>query len=84
MGHPQAVARELRLDECFRSPPDADEVVLLARRVIQRHQLREVTGIVGESEAMREVLERVVQIAPVDSTVLVTGESGTGKELVAR
>jgi DNA-binding NtrC family response regulator len=30
------------------------------------------------------VLERVVQIAPVDSTVLVTGESGTGKELVAR
>lgn len=84
MGHPQAVGRELRLDECFRSPPDPDEVVLLARRAIQRHQLREVTGIVGESEAMREVLERVVQIAPVDSTVLVTGESGTGKELVAR
>ncbi|MBW3571714.1 MAG: sigma-54 dependent transcriptional regulator, partial [Gemmatimonadetes bacterium] len=41
-------------------------------------------GIVGETEAMEEVLERVVQIAPVNSTVLVLGESGTGKELVAR
>jgi DNA-binding NtrC family response regulator len=33
---------------------------------------------------MVETLERVVQIAPVSSTVLVTGESGTGKERVAR
>ncbi|MGH7546224.1 MAG: sigma-54 interaction domain-containing protein, partial [Gemmatimonadota bacterium] len=34
--------------------------------------------------AIREVLERIAQIAPVGSTVLITGESGTGKELVAR
>jgi DNA-binding NtrC family response regulator len=33
---------------------------------------------------MEEVLERIVQIAPVNSTVLILGESGTGKELVAR
>ncbi|HET6762065.1 MAG TPA: sigma-54 dependent transcriptional regulator, partial [Longimicrobiaceae bacterium] len=46
--------------------------------------LREITGIVGDTEAMEEVLERVVQIAPVASTVLILGESGTGKELVAR
>jgi transcriptional regulator with PAS, ATPase and Fis domain len=39
---------------------------------------------VGETDAMKEVLERVVQFAPVASTVLITGESGTGKELVAR
>jgi two-component system response regulator HydG len=40
--------------------------------------------IVGRSQAMREVLERVRRVAPTDATVLVTGESGTGKELVAR
>jgi formate hydrogenlyase transcriptional activator len=40
--------------------------------------------IVGESQAMREVLRLVERVAPTDATVLVTGESGTGKELIAR
>jgi len=78
------ICRELGLSECFPKPIDADEVALVGRRLIQREELREITGIVGETEAMEEVLERVVQIAPVNSTVLVLGESGTGKELVAR
>jgi transcriptional regulator with PAS, ATPase and Fis domain len=60
------------------------DVVLLGRRIIERRRLRELTGIVGETDPILQVLERVVQIAPVHSTVLVTGESGTGKELVAR
>jgi two-component system, NtrC family, response regulator HydG len=41
-------------------------------------------NIVGRSQAIRDVLTRVVKIAPTDATVLITGESGTGKELVAR
>src|SRR5690606_18376044 len=57
---------------------------VVARRLIERERLRGITGIVGETEVMEEVLERVVQFAGVDSTVLVQGESGTGKELVAR
>ncbi len=61
-----------------------DEVALVGRRIVERRRLQRETGIIGETEAMHEVLERVVQIAPVASTVLVTGESGTGKELVAR
>jgi DNA-binding NtrC family response regulator len=78
------LCRELGISECFAKPIDADEVALVGRRLVQREELREITGIVGETEAMEEVLERVVQIAPVNSTVLVLGESGTGKELVAR
>ena len=40
--------------------------------------------IVGQSAALREVLAQVDQVAPIDSTVLITGETGSGKELVAR
>jgi DNA-binding NtrC family response regulator len=77
-------ARALDLHEVFPHPPDPRTVVLLGRTLIERNRLQEVTGIVGETDAIREALERVVQIAPVNATVLVTGESGTGKELVAR
>ena len=72
------------IEETFAPPTDPSEVVLLARRSISRRHLRKMTGIVGETERIEEVLERIAQIAPVAATVLVTGESGTGKELVAR
>ncbi|HXC93482.1 MAG TPA: sigma-54 dependent transcriptional regulator, partial [Geobacteraceae bacterium] len=39
---------------------------------------------VGESREIQKVYRRIMQVAPTDSTVLITGESGTGKELVAR
>ncbi len=42
-----------------------------------------VADIVGDSDAMERVRERIRQAAPTDARVLVTGESGTGKELVA-
>jgi DNA-binding NtrC family response regulator len=71
-------------DEVFARSASPADVVLLGRRVVERRKLRAFTGIVGETDAIHQVLERVVQIAPVGSTVLVTGESGTGKELVAR
>lgn len=83
-GDTVAEAEELGVEEVFGPDTDAEEVALQARRTIERRHLQEVIGVVGESEAMREALERVVQIAPVSSTVLITGESGTGKELVAR
>jgi len=41
-------------------------------------------NVIGQSGAMREVLEVVQQVAPSDATVLLEGESGTGKELAAK
>src|SRR4030095_8658781 len=40
-------------------------------------------GIVGQSAAIRHVIELVETVAPSDSTVLLLGETGTGKELVS-
>src|SRR5690606_16870871 len=40
--------------------------------------------IVGQSPALRKVLEQVALVAETTATVLIQGESGTGKELIAR
>jgi DNA-binding NtrC family response regulator len=41
-------------------------------------------SLIGKSAPMRELYQRLSQIAPTTAAVLVGGESGTGKELVAR
>lgn len=41
-------------------------------------------GIVGQSEAIKNVFNLIEKIVPFDTNVLITGESGTGKELVSK
>ena len=57
------------------------EVSLLSQEFRERYKFE---SIVGRSGAVRDVLSRIVRIAPTDATVLITGASGTGKELVAK
>jgi len=45
--------------------------------------LRDRFGIIGESDLMREVIIKLLKVAPTDLTVLITGETGTGKEVFA-
>ena len=75
--------RALGFVEVYVKPVDLDEVITGIRRILDRRRLAVETGLIGESEAMREVLVKIEQMAPVSSTVLIEGESGTGKELVA-
>ncbi len=83
-----------------KKPLDLEEVKLLADRARETSALRQELSwyrhravrdepfgdVVGQSAAMRAVLERARQIAALDDTppVLITGETGTGKGLVAR
>jgi DNA-binding NtrC family response regulator len=76
--------RGLGYVELFSKPIAVDDVAIGVRRIMERRALQEATGLIGESEPLREVMVKVEQMAPVSSTVLVEGESGTGKELVAR
>ena len=50
---------------------------------MDRQALQERFGILGDSPALRQALERARQVAASDITVLLEGESGTGKELFA-
>jgi two-component system response regulator HydG len=59
----------------------AGEMSVMAAEFRERYKF---DNIIGRSAAVRDVLARIVRIAPTDATVLITGESGTGKELVAR
>ena len=70
--------------EVYVKPVNAGDVADGVRRILERRRLQAQTGLIGESGAIREVLVKIEQMAPVSSTVLIEGESGTGKELVAR
>jgi two-component system response regulator AtoC len=79
-------------------PFKPDEVVLVLKKAEERERLARENrrlrtelaagyrfeNLVGESEAMQEVLRQLRKVAPIKTTVLLSGESGTGKELVAR
>lgn len=79
--------------------PFREEQLLEAvqRCLRRRRQLREnslarsrhprdpgVDGLIGDSSAMRQVLDVIERVAPTSSTLLLQGETGTGKELIAR
>lgn len=54
--------------------------------VLQRQldQFYELDGMIGNSEAIKDVCSIIKRVAPSPSTLLIEGESGTGKELAAR
>lgn len=77
--------------------PDVSQITVAAARALESSAPRNGRGeacrggagvdrfesLVGASPKMQKVYERISQVAPTDSTVLIQGETGTGKELVA-
>lgn len=57
------------------------ENLYLQEEIRSSHNFKD---IVGESSAIKQVLNQIELVAPTNATVLITGESGTGKELIAR
>jgi formate hydrogenlyase transcriptional activator len=84
----QVLARQRR-DEAVRAASREVQRLkdqLLVENVYLRREERErlgLTRVVGQSAAVRGVLEQIQQVAMTDSTVLLLGETGTGKELFA-
>ena len=75
-------------------PFSAEKLVTVVRRCLEHASLQErlrriearaagMQQIVGDSPAIRRVLDDVLRVAQTRATVLISGESGTGKELVA-
>ena len=75
-------ALQTLLEEVSRLKNQLQEENIYLKEEIKLEQ--NFSEIVGRSDAVRYVLHKIEQVAPTDSTVLITGETGTGKELVAR
>ena len=78
-------------------PFDVDQLNTLVKQAIRHRQLvsnetsaegsagaRQEAIMVGSSQPMNVLRQRIAQVAPTSETILITGESGTGKELVAK
>ncbi len=64
----------------LRETVEADNRALLSR--LERQDISE--SVVGGTAGLKDVMERVAQVAPTDAPVLILGETGSGKEVVAR
>ena len=70
----------------------AAEIEALKKRLVEEKKYLEgeihsegiFEEIIGDSPALKEVLNQATTVAPSDVTVLILGETGTGKELIAR
>lgn len=51
---------------------------------MDRNQLQKKYGVIGESQALKHALDKVIQVAPTEITVLLNGETGVGKDVTAR
>ena len=52
--------------------------------MIDINKLQKRSGIIGNSDAIKQVIEMIAQVGPVNISVLITGESGVGKEMIAK
>ncbi len=80
-GRLQIEELEMRIARALRQQNLETENVSLRQQLDSRFGME---NIVGQSQAMQEVLESVRTVAPTAATVLLQGESGTGKEMIAK
>src|SRR5699024_7814493 len=51
---------------------------------MDRKAFQERFGLIGESVALKQVIDKVIQVADTDITILLQGESGVGKDITAK
>jgi two-component system response regulator HydG len=76
--------KRMTIVKSVRKAAERQSLVVENRSLRRELMLLTTREIVGQSAALRRVLDVAAQAAPSSATVLILGESGTGKELIAR
>lgn len=71
-------------DEVFDPPADVGRILSRMQLLKDRRELIDGLGLVVHDPRMLELFERILRVAPLKVTALITGESGTGKEMLAQ
>lgn len=76
--------KRMTIVKSIRMAAERQSLVIENRSLRRELELLTTREIIGQSGALRHVLDVATQAAPSSATVLILGESGTGKELIAR
>jgi DNA-binding NtrC family response regulator len=71
-------------EEVFEEPLDLERITRKMAVLRDRRRLIDDLGLVVRDAGMLELFERLLRVAPLKVTTLLTGESGTGKEMLAQ
>ena len=71
-------------DEILEEPVDEERLLRKLTFLRDRRALFDALGLVVRDTSMLELFERVLRVAPLKVTILITGESGSGKEVLAQ
>ncbi len=91
-------AMKIGIEDYIQKPINYDELKMIIARFFEKIKMEQdlallkgelhgenvFQNMIGKSSKMKDIFNKIINIAKVDSTVLITGESGTGKEMVAK
>jgi len=84
---PEGIIRDEYLegvDQYITPDMDKEDIISRLNHTIKLRSIKSSQNIIGRSENLNQIIDKIMHVAPTEVSVLIEGESGTGKEVVAR
>src|SRR6056297_344370 len=61
-----------------------EDIISRMNRIINLRSIKSSQNIIGRSQSINKIIDKIINVAPTEVSVLIEGESGTGKEVIAK